>query len=781
MSNTTELQSKIIQELKDNPESDNQKVADRLDCSASYVSTIRNRYEFEIFGEIDLTDYECTISYSNPYSVIAIGELRNKFDRIDEDVVKLEFEDEEHGKYDIFAPITNSFDIQAESHSITYGIYESFSHIDVENLTRFDQYNIPEEEGPGIYSPDSFRRFYSDCLEFLQDQQSGADLIIGHGLLTARSDGSDETGSIFPLLKSLESKQVFVDLLKGNVPKVNKVTGYSDISTPDTVYFGSHSNLDKRTREQLRDDLLEKKYFDTGFTQIHYNNVFCHGPLVESPEKRVIEINEQNLEIIHPRMEQIQLSSDDIGFDELTDVFDSLSLMVESEDGTQTTETIEMQVDSEKRIVFEIPPAPIHLYFESDEITWIYYNEISHINEFVESASDIISDEFDIDIEIEASYNLSSSSPLSFECWVFDTNALYHQIVDDEPSNVLRTIMPNRELHSSKIEVPWATLYEINKHKDRGNAPPRAQEQGLENLRTIELLDDLGFIEANIQELPEEIHTNIGESDIADMYVLQFAQKNNAALISGDQRLREIGTASGVDVVDIHDLAVVDPTPELDDTIRDRILPKVGDQLSKKAGIIENLEEEIDRAYNRSTYQISGENNASAKNYLRRWVSEREIVPYIKNDEIWFANAVEKEAVITSAAIGLISNTIDECNGEKYLSEDILQELGRSFNLSEPGYPFISFQAPISELLSQQSSSLEGFSMYARRLYKLSDAENIHYNSTTLDNADLQMDPTHDAVLLAKERSCALICTDEEDYVYRIAGLLDVPVKMISD
>jgi len=255
-------------------------------------------------------------------------------------------------------------------------------------------------------------------------------------------------------------------------------------------------------------------------------------------------------------------------------------------------------------------------------------------------------------------------------------------------------------------------------------------------------------------------------------------------LISGDNRLRDLGDISDIPVVDIQDLIDVSTIPDLSDDIREEILPRIGTELKYRKEIIVSISEAIETQIQQSQKPEFADMDSSPEDYLTEWLNEGEIISVIdeenKNDEddleIIYDRGNIVDVVITPTAIGEVADNIIKHDGGKYLSKDILERLSKLPSVSGPGLPMITFHTPISNVIGPQSANIGGLSTTSRQLYKLKDVKNANYNSEELSEVTSRDEYVHDAVLLAREKGYPLLCAEEDDYLRKISGLIGVTV-----
>lgn len=782
MSSRTELQKQIIDYANENPDASPSKIAKELGCSASWARETRRKNLESIVGETDLYNYNIAISYSNPYSIFASEEIKDSLDLSENDLAKIEITNEDYERETKISTCKNISEInvdrefRAQVYAIE-GTSESLPETAVEKLSRFIREDNSQLE---IYSESDFSEFLDLVRQDIEYKIDEADLVVGADLLS--SSISPEESDVIRLSETPILEEVFGELYGENDIKVIDIRSLDeddDIIRPDEVYF---VKIRPSSRTNIKEKILSHKYFDSTHRYLYGIEYPISGPQTLDTSGQVIEVDENNLELTIEDLTFGIIHGGELTSDRLRELTENLSIEADDEE-LQVYRTIEESTDNPTRFVFFIGSYSIQMFLHPETVSFLYPTGPDIADHFINALIENISNATDVNIELTPTdtieYDVSDLNKSN--TYVFDTNAIYNNVHTEQPESILRSFFNNREFDGSNIRIPWPVLYEINKHKEKGGPGPRVQEQGIENLKLLKLLDEHGFLSVHVENIPKSIKSQVGESDIADMHILQCTQEQEAVLISGDARLREIASLSDVVVVDIQEIVELPDVPEISEAIQEEVLSKVGTELEKEDEIITAIENEINQ-YQQQQRPKSRQNiNRNPDDYLTDWVNEGDLVPVIDSekeddDQLLYDRGNPVDVVLTPTAAGEIVDEIVEFEGNTYLNKSTLEYLTRLPGFSGPGLPSITFHVPLSSVIAPQSTSLGGLSTTARQFYKLRDVRNIEYESSDLSEAVPRDEYIHDAVLLSRENDYPLLCAKEDGFIDRIAGLMDLEV-----
>jgi len=784
MSQPSELQNQIIQLVKNNPDLSPQDIAENVNCSVSWVRETINEYPRKLIGQNDLSDIDICLSFFSPYDVYASSEFLEKYNLNIDQPAKIELLDDENN--DTYTQIVtikriDELEYSKEFRSRVYAINSLSDSLPGDYDSFLSRFTRGENKDLEIYSLSDFVEFSRLMQGHTTNLIERSDLIVGAGLLNENNPDADSESLFLPkyatTVDNLRNK-----LDNGSSKIVDfRMVGEDEIIQPESVYFTHYGN---NIEPEIKADILSRNYYDLEHIKIFNPFDPISGPNTVNSSKRILQVNEENLKFTETQIRVGFINDETLDFETLLEITQDLSIETEHNE-LDITRSI-FRNDSLSRIHFYIGSIPVTLRYDNPSTIFTYPKKPSIAGEFVEALSRNISEATRTTVNLSDTDNIGESAHpmLQSNRYVFDTNAIYNNVHENKPASILEIILNNIEMDDSEIIIPWTVLYEINKHKDRGGPGPRVQEQGIENLNLLNELDELSFISLSIEDFPKSIQAQVAEADIADMSILQSCQNEDAVLISGDNRLRDLGDISDIPVVDIQDLIDVSTIPDLSDDIREEILPRIGTELKYRKEIIVSISEAIETQIQQSQKPEFADMDSSPEDYLTEWLNEGEIISVIdeenKNDEddleIIYDRGNIVDVVITPTAIGEVADNIIKHDGGKYLSKDILERLSKLPSVSGPGLPMITFHTPISNVIGPQSANIGGLSTTSRQLYKLKDVKNANYNSEELSEVTSRDEYVHDAVLLAREKGYPLLCAEEDDYLRKISGLIGVTV-----
>jgi len=790
VSGRTELQQEIIGYLQQNPEADPSKVAEDIDCSASWVrETVQNNLE-SVVGETDLYEYNIEVCHSDPYSVYVSDNVYDELTTTEENLVKIEFKTKPGN--DRSTRITgcknkNELDISSEFRSQVYGLERVSEPVPDKYLGVLNRFIREDSSELEIYSESDFKEFLNRFQEVIERTYDEADIIIGADLLTSALDVdmSDDPTTV-SLPNNILIEETFVDLIAEGDDLLLDIRSLSDddkIFRPESVYFTCTS---RDEYENVKSEITDMKYFDLNHRYIFGTYEPVSGPQLLNNKERIVKVDEENLKIVEEKFLFNFVRRGSIDQDFINEITEDMSI---EQDGKvyPVHRMVERVSEERSRITLFLGSLSITLHSTKDSISFLHPSEPEVIVDFIESFIENVSRARDIEIQRVDSKPLDSPGHTldSADCFVFDTNAIYNNVHSEEPESILRTFFNNRQFIDSEIRIPWTVLYEINKHKDKGGPGSRVQENGVENLKMLDILDQYDFTSLHVEKIPNSIGGQIGESDIADMHILQCSQEQDAVLISGDNRLREIASLSGVAVTDIKEIVETPAVPELRDAVQDEVLSKIGTEIRSKNDVISAVNDEIENQLQQSKPgRGQSSQDVSPEDYIQSWVQEDHLVPVVDTLEaesgdqrqLMYDRGNAVDVVLTPTAAGELASDIVEYQGSSYLSIASLEYLKSLPGASGPGLPSITLYVPVSNVIAPQSANIGGLSTTARQFYKLRTVENVKYESADLSEAMPRNEYIHDAVLLSRQEDYPLLCAREDKFMNRIAGLINVDV-----
>jgi predicted nucleic acid-binding protein len=769
--NITELQESIIDQLLSNPEASNKEIAGRINCSESYVSKIRNGYGNKIVSNISIT-----AGFADPYKIHCDEKFLDWLNISSGEVVKLSFDSETkvnscHGEVIGFENLTEEY-LLKELHGVLYGMYKTY-----EDLSDTELYGDVPCDDEGRLNVSNRQSFIESCRsvhKYTQNRIGNSDIIIGVGLLEILTDERRIDNLLETPLYKLE-KNDFVQYLDGNLPELVDITRCSEskIEHPDEVYFAYYNEkFEEKTKERARDEITSQGVFhaDWNYTLPGFQNLV--GPTSPNSESQLVEVTKDNLNIVRGVNKKMRASSNSFEYDEIAERIDSAKLEMLGDEEELPTRNLE----DRNMILFLFDPVIISLEIQDDHLNWVYPENIPVVENFINKLSRDLAFRYDAEIKsVEKEQPQGIAFPETNDI-VFDTNAVYHQIVKDEPSSILHTVFSHRDFYKSNIHIPWVVLYEINKHSDWEEMEEEVK-QGKENLHLLKILDRLDIISLEVEEAPRNIAAKMEKSDIADMFFMSYTSSNSGVLITGDKDLMDIMNISEIDVRDIFSLAELEEfsKPELGKGI----ISKIGNTLHEKEDIRDEIVTQV-KKQRAQEVDTNAEVDVEPENHLERWEREDKIIPYSteSDDKLKYARTHNKDVVLSQSSPETIVEYINEINGNKYLSKEFFDEIDSFYGGDT--YPRLKFHVPVSSIVEKSTQDGESPSDENINLYKIQDLKNADYEPSSPQGNKLTSNDVDEAVKIAVENDYDLIVGPDEDYIRRLAGLFDVGVYVLD-
>lgn len=785
----TDIQEEIIDAVEEDESLTNKEVSDKVGCSESYASQIRRKYRHLTNELLEIDSQKVWPIFSKPFEVYTSPEFQSEAKISDANPIEVVVDSNSEGTESFVTcqKDIDELDFEDEIKGLVYATHGSFESIYGEIKARLDNYDVEGENAPDIYDSDSLSAYISDIEGILKEKLLECDVFIGVRVLEVLSihlkDDSEFESSLLRSNPMFLGNQEFVsDCLAQEFPPLQDVRMYSgevddDIDEAMLVHL---SEMSDNSREKLMHQIDSRGYFDLEYEDIFPQGSVTYGMFVES-ESKVAKFSSDDIRLVEHLTRRVSYSGT-LSNEEIVDTLHGMPIYVgedpPEEDGGNIDDS-KTGLQAEKfrgGVTISLATFSIALLIDEDELTWSYPEIFEELIEALESYL-----QTKLEISILSNRNVSDYQKLDADGWIFDTNSIYHEIDDGSASSILRTIFAENNIAGSEVHVPWIVLYEINKHKDKGGPNSHIQQKGIDNLDTLEILADRGFIDLHTQPFPQKEVGRVSESDIADLYISNYAQHEDLALVTGDKRLRELSEFAGISTVNIYNYADVESIPDLEDEIKDSILSRIGDDLIEKEDILSELKDELDKTKKDNLSRYRSEDPAEAGSYLDQWEDNQSIIPYISDEEIAYSPAQPYDVVPTiSAVVEICSGIVKHDDGHKYLSETVLDTLKSILNTPGNEYPFVHFHFPIASVLSHQSTTIGGLSREGQDLYKIEQLYNAEYTTEELENSR-QDNHIHDAVLLAKQLDCKLLCAEEDEYLKRIGRLLGVSIAVLNE
>lgn len=773
MSSLTDKQRSIVDTTAENPGHSVSEIAEETGASKSWIRETLADYGDRVFGENNLSGLTVEVCFHRPNGVFFDEETLSQFDFSLGDPVTLELHSSGVDTVRTFgkAESVSKLDTEAETHNRVYAAWEASEETLDELGWVQPEFNLSTDEA-GQYTSTYHDNIINIISSFTEADLSGADIVVGVNYLN-RVDEEYRPGSINLPAVSVTDEDVVTAFGQSPTALVDVRSLDADIkvTTPDCVYFIRNT---EEVSEKLREQIFERELFDFQYHREFGQNSVLSGPYTAPAEGRLIRVSEDNISIQAEKFKYILLKNNSGGYSDWAAAIQNVSLSLGTEgEEHQRIEPEVFTLDNQDGFRFEFGSLPVVVIL-GDRFAEIFYISESEI--LTKIADEIVAHITEGTGILVHSRILENSRTFTSDTVVLDTNILYNNRRDESGESLLGLFLDNLRLYKTRFVLPWTVLYELNKHKDRGGPGPQVQDQGIDNLQLLKQLAERGFVRFDTQDLPDQIESRITESDVADMNVVQCAADEDAVLLTGDERLREVAEPFGIKTMPMGDFIEITPSVDVEEDVREEVLPKIKGDIKTEDEVVGAIEEAIEDA-DKPTERLVEEDTEPSQ-FFERMQNDREVIPVVdgasdgEETRLVYERADIVEVVVTPSAVSVICNQLEKHDGDKYLPEPFLQEISIP-GVQSSHLPYLHFHVPLSSVIGPQSASLRGLSRTAREFYKLKHIENASYSSAEISDATTREEHIHDAVLLARQRDIPLLYA-EDDYLEKVSGLLGV-------
>jgi len=746
----TDLQRDVLHASASSPDKSASVIAEDLNCSSSYVREVQKEYQ-EVLEDIKgLNEVNYMPSFGHPYSILIPDFFENDYRITEGDLLELTFEvdGEEKTTYGEveFLP-EDPFEIGSKEHQARiHGGYLGGEELQEGSDPLIEDLPLLEDGRANLATSDEFYSFATKIGRILNDTLGeGIQLLIGIGIVEVVHGERDPQSLLSnPHFDTpyfdIEQKH-FIKYIRNEGPELVNVQLYQqEVTNPNEVYFTYYGEyLDESQKQELRDSLLEIGYFKStwNYSLPQYQAVV--GPTTVESTAELIKVTEESLSLV-PGIERAVTLFSGSNRELYTD-FDGEKIVQAIHDANPQFEelathsryssgsgTLPIRRNGES-IYFLFDQVTLVLTAADDHLLWLSPEGIDHIETIVEAVNNMIEAQLELTDHEMQDPEKSNSQRMSNENWVFDTNTLYHDHVNDQPTSILHTIFPHHFFHESTIYIPWEVLFEMNKHPESGSATKAANDQGFENLEILRSLEHLGFLSIEVPDPPEEISSDLSNGDIVDVSILEFTNSRDARLVSGDQSLCDIARLSGVDATDVRQLSSLTPPISEGASFETDLLPRIGNDLHTRDEIIGEIRSDLNKGATVPKPDSSTQSLRNAESLLESWCSQEKILPYYRqsDESVCYAQRQEVILVPTEPVLEILPKYIDETNS--YLTEEFLEEVSSGLSeLDNSEFPTITLIVP-SEYVVRNASAEDEPSEFNIGILDLATVETIEYHS----------------------------------------------------
>lgn len=397
----------------------------------------------------------------------------------------------------------------------------------------------------------------------------------------------------------------------------------------------------------------------------------------------------------------------------------------------------------------------------------------------LESELEILSEKLDDEVDPDIHYSGIRSVdqiPNYPKNFVLDTNAIYLEKQNkSEGQSIAEFIVRNPIFTEKKLILPWQVNVELNRHFSRDGGPSRKViEQGKENLKMLNTLDRYGLVDLHNAEIPtkmdESMKSNRGSVDLA---ILGLAEKEDAAIITGDKSLQLLSSLRDVEVFNLNQYIGEEESPgqKAISDIRDRLRHLLQQSPIKVDNVEKQIRSEKEGEFNFDNLEVTQEE------LLDSLKSADQIVECPKEDDICIFRSKRVDIVPTPEALRKINEITVDYAGQKYLNLKFLRKLAEECNLGENTVPKVDFKIPKSYVLNEVG---HGKTEIWKNLMTLTELSNSEFTSVNVNEEEVSDYDLRSSLKIAEEVDGTLLCTSSEETLYNSSKILELDTYLIS-
>lgn len=729
----------------------------------------------------DIANYNISFSYAAPYTVFLSPTVMNQSALKDGDPVQFTLQEGQKQKTLIGkASLRKHLRLEKEAHALFYGISQSLNHLSEQFPDRFDRFQQESFEENAQWSFSRVKKYVETINQWNAERLKNKEVIIGCGFLTfLQGEPVREGDSIFTPF-SLLDRETFVQSLTADSVSVSSFKRYEDaISSPKQIYLCSkeYVPLDLQIK-QLKATLQSVKYLMPDKNYLFTNQgIAFHGP-VKMAQAQVDPIYVSDsccINTIPMYFGQISSQTADFQFE-----FNKVKEIVEVE------EQGELSTDfKDETVAINVAKTPVTLSVHSHVINYKY----SHVGNSrqrkkIESLLDRLvahrfPEAFKTDFHKTQLYPKQFSKNYMHHVWVWDTNALYYQISQNQPVNLTHFLLPRPYLYGKTFKIPWQVICEINKHKDAAPQTREASIQGMKNLKILRFLANQGFFTLDVEQIPKQIDVSIlpgsGATDLGILSVVE--QHPESLLLTRDQRLIDLCKIKQIPVQDMGLLPRLGIDHE--DWLWQRVKEKLGKGVTPYQQIVEilvNALQTIDDVKGREKKRKIVY-KAHAGKWLNNW--KKRLIRYPKQERIMIALSESVKLIPTYSLLADLSSYIIQDLGKNYLDHNFLEMVHNYTALPSHIRPFVLFHIPepyIFKAVKEKTSTTTPLNV----LTKLNELENALTVPFTIQENCYNDDLDKIALQAAKQIGGILLCREQNRELKKLGNLLRIRVEQID-
>ncbi|WP_323677658.1 PIN domain-containing protein [Halorubellus sp. PRR65] len=736
----TFLQRRILHQSAAHPGLSYVELADRVDCSASYVrDVVQNRGE--LIAELEwFQDVEYGVSFAHPYSILLPEGMFEECLLEEGDVLELSFTvgDREESTYGRVVPIEEEMVSPGgtERHARVQGAYHAGRALKQSTHAAFEELPTLDDGRANLASADEFISFIQTVEDIFENCIDGVQMMVGVGIIEVLHGERNPSNLISTPYFELEA-DYFRDYFLGDRPELTHTELYrKEVHEPEEVYFTCYTEqLTPDEAQQAREEILDYGVFKSSWYYKIPQYAALVGPTTTDPTPEVIRVTDDALQIVPGIKQPVIFGAEDGNVPHL-DV-DTVHTAIQeanpqfSDLATHSRHSAETEGlpirKTGDQLLFLFDQVTLVLEANGNRITWEAPEGIKRVETIKKAVTDMIKQKLGCDTYEFQNPEYPRYQRQQHQDWVFDTNALYHDHVDNQPTSILHTLYTHDFFYGSTIHIPYAVIHELNKHPESGSATEATNDQGFENLSMLRTLEQFDFLSVHFQPLPERIHANLDNNDIADLHILAYTEHTEAQLVTGDGSLQELAQLTDISAVDIrHFNGLSSPirdgsSPESD------ILPQIGVNLHTRADILAAISDMINPNATLPVTNSGRQSTRTPESILNTWVSSESILPYYDSDadDLSYRHLEDVVVIPTQSALRLIPDYISE----NHLDVSLLSQLSAEMNeVDNTEFPYCTFRIPTEYIIDNASNSNRP-SEFNQDLLALCEAPNANYES----------------------------------------------------
>jgi len=710
---------------------------------------------------------DATFSLSRPHEVFLSEDILNEMDVEQGDPISFEASIGDEGTT-LAAPVMPIQDIedQQEEYSLFYILPQLSASVPDRAGDIVRERLVDDELVVDIEDSEDLSHYIHDLKYQRSVDYDDFDAVIGIDLLNIASD-KERTNPVNTLFGEVP-EELIIDCLNNEDIEFNRSERDFEVIEPESALFCTFNHeFPENELNNISQRIEDIGYFVYGAHHIISTGLYpIHGPVMktdiseESP--KIFKVDQGNVQFdCATRIPVTNAGDEDLDTDEIVDVLKELSdeFSVEKKDEGN-------RFSIKKASYF----ANVHGGPESLQIDLHHafdYEQEEFIG-ILEDWCDELDDEVGTQLTIHQPHEHQADDALLNDVWVLDTNIVYKQYDYSRKTDICEYIFDEPKLYDKTIKIPWQVIGEINRHKDESSSLKNISKKGLENLTSLKALDEFGYLDLIIADLPDEFDNSVHpRTGMPDLGILSSVP-SNGVLLTDDDRLMSLANVLDLPaeniVNNVNDGEEADVWSRMQEKLDENHLP-----IGELSGQIQSFISSQDSSDHQDQYD-------EPSDYLKRWEDDDRIVKYPLDGEVYVATSAKFEVIPTYRTVTRISNNIDDGPDGKMLTEEFLEELRSAIGrLPKCQFPKVEFIIP--EQYVYRAKEVD----QVQELMKISQLDNAEYRSemVNVDRPTVQTELNEAAVKTAQSTGSILLCDQSEEELTKLSRLISVEAVTI--